>query len=380
MDNQNEKLNDRLSFYMKAYAETMDELKLPESEKSKVEQEIDSESKNILDETIPDPLDNSRIDSLEKEYQMNLDDIVTKHEELKNKYIEEKESLQSDSRYKEYLNLIINDDLKLVEKMENDDVFDYLLNQKFGTVEFENEPCIIFIKFKYQPRFWKFKKIADKKANEFGIDSFEEMYHLWSGLRINYKSLVGNKKMSDVIGESELIEKRIKDLDVAINSYLTSRRQDIINTIIRRIKMVDVVAFDKTKFSNLIPLLEKYNGIAQHIRGLQNRKTVIMQNINTVEKMIILAEQGRFVLDKKSTDAFFNNTNPVTPIFEMITEAEWSSINKALVRKGIKTTSKDNYSVVRKTISEKEKKAILEKYNVKEGEIFIDSNLVSKTN
>ncbi|QHI73850.1 hypothetical protein [Aminipila terrae] len=378
MDSQLDKLNERLDFYMKAYDETSGDLKSSKSRYTTIEKEINTEAQNILDEVVPDPLSDNQIDSLEKEYQMNLDDIISKHEEIKSNYIKEGENLKSDSRYKEYLNLLINDDLELVSQMEKDEAFVYLIEQNFGTDYFENQPYFIIFGFKYQPRFWKFKKVADKKAHEFGISSFDEMYQLWKGLRINYQSLIGNKKIADVIKECEEIESKIKSLNKAVEDYLNPRRDDIINAIIQRIKITDVPEQVKSKFSNLVPILEEFNEVSKQVSNLENRNTIIMNNVNGVEKMITLAEQGNLVLDEKSAESFFNNSNPETPIFEMISNEEWTSIKKALEDKGIKTTSKSKYSVVRKQISQEEKDDLLKKYNVKEGEIFIDPDLVNQ--
>ncbi|MHC1722352.1 MAG: hypothetical protein AB9836_04000 [Aminipila sp.] len=377
MDNQLNKLNERLDFYMKAYEETSNDLKPSKSKYITIEKEINTEAKNILDEAIPVPLNDNQIDSLEKEYKMNLDDIISNHEEIKSNYIKEEENLKSDSRYKEYLNLLINDDLELVSQMEKDEAFDYLIEQNFGTAGFENQPYFSIFGFKYQPRLWKFKKIADKKAKEFGISSFDEMYQLWKGLRINYQSLIGNKKIADVIKECEDIENKIKALNKAVENYLNPRREDIINAIIQRIKIVDIPEQLKSKFSNLLPLLKEFNEVSEQVATLENRNTIIMDNVNKVEKMISLAEEGNLVLDEKSAEAFFNNTNPETPIYEMISDEEWSSIKQALEDKGIKTTSKSKYSVVRKQISKEEKENLLKKYNVKEGEIFIDPELIN---
>lgn len=378
MDSQLNKLNERLDFYMKAYEETSNDLKPSKSKYITIEKEINTEAKNILDEAIPEPLNDNQIDSLEKEYQMNLDDIIFNHEEIKHNYIKEEENLKSDSRYKEYLNLLINDDLELVSQMEKDEAFAYLIEQNFGTADFENQPYFSIFGFKYQPRLWKFKKVADKKAKEFGISSFDEMYQLWKGLRINYQSLIGNKKIADVIKECEDIENKIKALNTAVEDYLSPRREDIINAIIQRIKIVDIPEQVKSKFSNLLPLLKEFNEVSEQVANLENRNTIIMNNVNTVEKMISLAEEGNLVLDEKSAEAFFNNPNPDTPIYEMISNEEWSSIKQALEDKGIKTTSKSKYSVVRKQISKEEKEDLLKKYNVKEGEIFIDPDLVNQ--
>lgn len=378
MDSQLNKLNERLDFYMKAYEETSSELKSSKSQYITIEKEVNTEAKNILDEAVSNPLNDNQIDLLEKEYQMNLDDIVANHEELKSNYIKEQENLKSDSRYKEYLNLLINDDLELVSQMEKDEAFAYLIEQNFGTADFDNQPYFSILGFKYQPRFWKFKKVADKKAKEFGIPSFDEMYQLWKGLRINYQSLIGNKKIAEVIKECENIENKIKSLNKAVEDYLNPRREAIINAIIERIKITDIPEQVKSKFSNLIPLLKEFNEVSEQMSNLENRNTIIMNNVNTVEKMISLEGEGKLVLDEKSAEAFFNNPNPETPIFEMISNEEWVSIKQALEDKGIKTTSKSKYSVVRKQISKEEKNDLLKKYNVKEGEIFIDPDLVNK--
>lgn len=379
MDNQIEKLNERLDFYMKAYDETSKDLKVISKDKTKLEKEIDTESKNILDETVPTPLDNIGIDTLEKEYQMNLDDVVLKHENIRANYEKEIEKLKADPRYQEYLRLLINDDLKICIDMEKDEVFNYLIDEKFDTDEFRNEPYFELFRLKYQPRLWKFKKIADKKAKEFGIPSFSEMFKLWNGLRLNYKSLIGNKRITTVVNECEVLDNKIKELNVRVENYLTVRRQDIITAIIQRIKLLSVAILDTIKFSNLIPLLERFNVLTEREPGLQERKTTIMNNINTVEKMISLAEKGKLNLDDKTYNEFFNNTNPEKPIFELIGDVEWTDIKKALEDKGIKTTNnKNDYSVVRTKITKDEKDDLLKKFGVKEGEIFYDPSLANK--
>jgi hypothetical protein len=141
---------------------------------------------------------------------------------------------------------------------------------------------------------------------------------------------------------------------------------------------MEVSSLDKSKFSNVCPYLEKFNILSERVSSLENRRTVIMANINAVEKMASLVKEGKFNLDAKSEDAFFNNNNPETPIFEMISVKDWNSIKQALEDKGISISAKENYTVVRTTISKREKEKLLKKYSVKEGEIFIDPDLANK--
>lgn len=377
MEYQFKKLDERLDFYMKAYKEVENELKSSEVEREAVEKEIENEIIGTLNDTIPEVIDSEQISKLEDTYQMNFDDVITEHEKLREANIAELESLKSDDRYKESLNLVINDDLKLVAKMEEDEVFSYLIDENYGTDDFNNDPFIFFLGFKFQPRYWKFKKIADKKAKEFGMASFEEMRKLWEGLRINYKSLEDNKKLSAVLEECNMIEEKIKYLEKAIQDYLITRRKGIMDAIVQRVKMVDTKVVE-ARFSNIMPLLAKYRSLGEEVYKLQDNKSVIMDNINAVEKMTGLAKQGKLQLSRTSKELFFSNQNPTTPILEIITDAEWQAITQALAEKGIKTSSKSNYKVYSKTISQDEKAAILKKHQVKEGEIFIDPKLVGK--
>lgn len=362
---------------MKAHNEIENELKSSEVERETVEKEIENEIMGTLNDAIPEVLDSEQIQKLEDTYQMSFDNVITEHEKLREANIAELESLKLDERYKESLNLIINDDLKLVAKMEEDEVFSYLIDENYGTDDFKNDPFIFFLGLKFQPRYWKFKRIADKKAKEFGMATFEEMHTLWEGLRINYKSLEGNKKLSAVLEECKMIEEKIKYLEKAIQDYLITRRKGIMDAVVQRVKMVDTKVVE-ARFSNIMPLLAKYRSLGEEVYKLQDSKSVIMENINAVEKMTSLAKQGKLQLSRTSKEKFFNNQNPATPILEIITDAEWKAITQALAEKGIKTSSKSNYKVYSKSISQDEKEAILKKHQVKEGEIFIDPKLVGK--
>lgn len=380
MNNQLEKLNERLDFYMKAYEETSEMVKQLNNEKKDIENEIQIEAMNILNETVENPLLDEHLDALEKEYQMNLDDIVADFEKKKLSDASEIKSLKEDSRYKEYLGILINDDLKMVVQMEKDEVFEYLVEQNFGTDGFVNEPIVKILGFKFQPRYWKFKSIADKKAKEFGMSSYAEMLELWNGLRVNFKSLIGNKTIKEILTECESIETKIKQLEEAILNYLTPRREAVINAMIERIKMNNDTVRNNLKFTNLLPLLESFKNKSEQFMSSDARRTSIMDNIGIVEGMIGMMNEGKLTLSDQSNAEFFANTNPETSITEMVSNSEWESIKKMLDKKGIATSSKENYTVVRNKISEQSKKEYLEKYNVAEGEIFIDENLAKVKN
>lgn len=371
MINQLDMLNERLSFYMNAYNEVSKIFQDAFDQKNKLDTQVTTEFKNILEETVPKPLNDRGINSLEVLYQMNLDDIVDKHMKMSQDRKKEIEILKNDSCYLERLSLVINDDLKLVKKMERDEIFIYLISQSYGTEKFVNEPLINILGFRYQPRLWKFKEIADINAREFGMKSFEEMYQLWTELRINYKSLKDNRTIDEAISKADAIEEQLKKLNKENENIDMILRRDIIENIIDRVN-INNLNFGDVSFSNLKPLKQKLASISEKCTQLQSQKDIILSNMQIVEKMIALDKKGRLKINILKMEDFIMNTSANRPIFEMIDEAEWQDIERALNQKGTSTSQRDNYTVVKTIIATEEKNSILKKYNVKEGEIFND--------
>lgn len=368
-------LNNRLNFYMQAYNETNSNLEVIEKEKNEFELQIHTNAKSILNDLIPITLDNKDIHAMEKTYHMELDYMVDLHENLREKNIREKCDLEKDSRCTEYLEILINDDMKYVSKMESDEVFAYLIDTNFGTDKFINEPYINLLGKAFQPRHWKFKGVADKKAIEFGFSNFDEMRKLWSDLRVNYNSLKGNKKISDVMDEYNSITLRIKELEHSIENYLDIRRDAVIDSIIERCKVDPKTINDKPPLDEVVIMLEKLDDLKNNIAGLEERKDQIMDNISVVENMISLASQKNLNISPKALKSITFVKDPSIPIEELVGPTEWISLKAALNKKGIKTSSRKNYSIVKTKISNTEKQRLLKKFDVKEGEIFIDPKL-----
>lgn len=378
LQSQLDMLNERLSFYMNAFNETSKEFQDTCEQKDKLNLQVTTEFKNILDETVPKPLNEQGVSSLEVLFHTNLDDVVDKHHKMSQDRKTEIEVLTNDSCYQERLSLVINDDLKLVKKMESDEVFKYLISQLYGTDKFVNEPSIHILGFHFQPRAWKFQEIADKNAKEFGMNSFEEMHQLWTDLRINYKSLEDSLTIEAAIAKADEIEEQLKRLKEENANTDTLLRNDIIETVIDRVS-IDQLDLSQVSFANLKPLKQQLKSVSEKCTQLQSQKDVILTNMQTVEKMIALDKKGHLRINPEKMEDFMANTLPERPIFEMIDEEEWKDIERALNQKGISTSQRENYTVIKRTITTEEKISILKRHNVKEGEIFIDPKLSKKS-
>lgn len=152
--------------------------------------------------------------------------------------------IKEDDRYKEYLRLLISEDHELAVELEDDEVFTYLIEQNFHNDKFRNEPYIEFWGFVYQPRFWKFRKYANKKAKEFGFENYEAMFKLWESLRINFKSLIGDKKIKVVLKECEELERQIKNLEEQIFNIPLQYLKDLKENLTEMFKVIPAEKLD----------------------------------------------------------------------------------------------------------------------------------------
>lgn len=376
-----DKLNERLTFYQNAYNETSKDLKKVQKQINKDEPFFRQCCYNLIDTAIGEDLSPEERDLVENHFGLNLADLDKKYAKVKENKEKEIAKIKEDDRYKEYLRLLISEDHELAVELEDDEVFTYLIEQNFHNDKFRNEPYIEFLGFVYQPRFWKFRKYANKKAKEFGFENYEAMFKLWESLRINFKSLIGDKKIKVVLKECEELERQIKNLEEQIFNIPLQYLKDLKENLTEMFKVIPAekldVFEDREEVNNVISLREELNKNKELSFSLSDRLNAIMENINNVEKLISAVERG-YVINEEKFNKFFTNTDPTIPVFELIPENEWASIEKAFAEKGIKLKSRENYSVVKTKLSQDEKEALLKEYGVKEGEIFFDKNLVGK--
>lgn len=366
-----DRLYDRYDFYKGAYNETIKERKKSEKELIKLEGMLNTEAFNIFNEIIDKVLSVVIKNQLETDYKINIDDIEAEFSEVKKRKENEIEKLKEDDRYIEYLQLIINNDLNMVMDLEKNEIFQYLIKENFHNDNFYNEPYISIWKFEYQPRYWKFKKAANELAKSFGIINHETMFKVWGDLRSAYRSLIGDKRVIDVIEECKDIDNKIKKLEQEIIDLPSLYRKDVILRLVEVIKVTEIRDY---RFSNLIPIKAEYVAIKGGLQKLSDRENAIMENLSSVEKIILATEKGA-IFDESKFSKFFENTDPTTPVFELIPEVEWDDIREAFEKAGIKLGDRRNYSVVKTELSKEQEDYYLKKYNVKEGEIFFDKDL-----
>lgn len=310
---------------------------------------------------------------------LNMIDFDKEFERIKKERTKELKRLKEDNRYKEYLRLTIDEDIKTVVELEEDEVFNYLIEQNFHSKSFNNEPCINFIFFKYQPKYWKYAKAANEIAKRHGFTDGKQMFEVWRKLRSVYHSLVDDKKTTDIIKESEVIEKEITELEDKIENidieYANEVKKRLVN-ILKRLPEQKYDLFNQAEVENIIRIKQELVAQKEQIKPLNDRLTIIMDNINSIEKMISSAEIGNLHLDESQVQEFFNCTNPSVPIQRLIPQKDWEDVEKAFSEFGIQLKDREDYTVVEKHINKKEKERLLKKYNVKEGEIFIDEELM----
>jgi hypothetical protein len=373
-----DRLYERLEFYRKAYEDASGQVEKMRAELDKSEKLLCTGTANTLDETIPKQLLEEAVNGIEQQYGVELNDIACKCAGLVEKSREEIQAKKSDSRYKEYLHLVMDEDLKTVIDLERDEVFSCLIEQDFHNEHFRNEPFLQIFGYKYQPRFWKFAAIADKKAKELGLDSYQAMFKLWENLRINYKSLAEDQKITDIMDQCKGIEAEIKALEERIDQMPVLYRSEVITRLVEFIKTQPAGYLGKVGMTGLMSLQEQFSSLQKTFTGLSERVNQIMSNISSVEKMVEVYELEGKVRDEKVYESFFHNEDPAVPVFTLIPEEEWKEIERAFAQKDIKLKSRENYTVVRTKISRGEKEALLNQYGVKEGEIFVDEALKGK--
>lgn len=239
-----DKLNERLTFYQNAYNETSKDLKKVQKQINKDEPFFRQCCYNLIDTAIGEDLSPEERDLVENHFGLNLADLDKKYAKVKENKEKEIAKIKEDDRYKEYLRLLISEDHELAVELEDDEVFTYLIEQNFHNDKFRNEPYIEFLGFVYQPRFWKFRKYANKKAKEFGFENYEAMFKLWESLRINFKSLIGDKKIKVVLKECEELERQIKNLEEQIFNIPLQYLKDLKENLTEMFKVIPAEKLD----------------------------------------------------------------------------------------------------------------------------------------
>jgi prefoldin subunit 5 len=379
-----EKLDERSRFYQNSYSLASKE----SNENLKVLKETESILKtnvfNLADQYLGEDLSEEEKKLLDAHFGFNFIDIDKKFKKIALERQTSIEKMKDDPRYKEYLELDIADNLEMVIILENNETFNYLIQENFHNEEFVNEPYFEIFNIKYQPRFWKFKKFANKLAKEVKFKDYKEMFEIWFNLRMSFKSLIEDKRVEDVIKETEELEAKIKTFEEKLSQISLEYLADVKSRFAEILLTVDEKKFSifnhQDEVNNLVSMKQDFSAAKKSQEALSARLNLIMDNLNKVEEMIAAAENNGFDENDANFSNFFANTDPTTPIHQLIPDMDWDGLKRAFADKGISLKNKENYTKVVTEISNEEKENLLNKYGVKEGEIFIDETLAKKRN
>lgn len=386
-----EKLYSKLEFYQNAYNESSKDKKSIEKTIINLKNVCTNSFRHVLDEYFGDTISEEEEKFTEEVLGIPVSDIQNNicinEENLKNKIIKMKDTVL----YKDYLGLLIDKDLDIVSQIEQEDTFVYLLEQGYGTEKFVNEPFVLlFNKFKYQPRLWKFNKYSNKFAKDKNFESYNQILEIYNGIRSKYSSLSNTKDtVNKVLSRAKKLDEKINELQEEIFKLPSTYMLNFKNHIESRLFDLDVdKLYHFISHKNNTELNAIYDQIKVDIETISNnnnkisklsdRMNVIMSNINDLDELIYQIENKNVTLTQEQINKIINNDNPLTPVFEIIPKNEWKEIKESFKEKSISLKDESNY--VRKVtkLTKKEKDAYLKEYGVKEGEIFIDKNLVNR--
>lgn len=376
-------LNEKLSFYQRAYETSSQEYKTNEKSYAENEKNLQKALFALADEFLGVDLSQEEKELLEGRFGFSFSEFDRKYSEQKQILISEQTQMENDPRTKEYLEMVITPDLDFVLKMENDETFNYLISENFHTTSFLNEPYFELFGLKYQPRFWKFKQVANKKAKEFRFETYVEMLQTWSTLRATFKSLIGDKRVEVAVKEAEAIQTKIDEIKTKIDAIPALYLEDTKTAFSKTLLLADEEKFSvftrQEQAVSALQLRTVWKEEKENRERLADRMNAIMENITHVEQLISAAEQGLLDIHSAALSAFYQNNDPAAPVFKLIPEHEWDTLKEAFSKKGITLNERKNYEKVETKLSNEKKEELLRRYNVEEGEIFIDESLMGTT-
>lgn len=376
-NSQIDKVYERINFYQLAYNNLQDDKKEKSKTKSSFTDDLLKHSQAFIHDKYGNDISEEERHDIENQYGYYFTDIDRKYDSKKSEFSNNINTIKENPSYKEYLQLSLDEDLELCLKLEDDETFMFLIKEKFNQInEFDNNPYVKIGPFIYQPRFWKFKKMANRVAKRHFIETYTRMFDLWFKLRMNYNSLEKSKmKIKSIIEQGEKFEGDIKTITEQIDNLVFKKAEEVYSELVKMFLYIDRNKIDD---DNMRTLRIELDGIEEDIKKISDNMSKIMDNINKLEELIQAMERG-YVLPDDKLDRLMSIDNPTIPIFEEIKLEDWNDIKQAFKDKGIELSdNKDDYSVVKTEITDSQKDYYLNKYNVKEGEIFIDENLVNK--
>ena len=376
------RMEEKLSFYQRAYEESHEQLKLVRNKVGENEELLHKSLFSLADEFLGSDLSDDEKDLLQKQFGFSFSEYDRKFTQQLKDLESQHELMENDPRTKEYLEMVITPDLDFVLKLEQDETFNYLVEQNFHNNSFQNEPYFEIWGLKYQPRFWKYKSVANKKAKEFKFENYIEMFQIWSSLRVTFESLIGDKKVEVAVKEAEAIQSKMDEIKAQIDQIPTLYLEDTKSGLAKLLYISDESKFEvfsnQEQVQNALSFRQSWNEMKTSQEDLTHRMNAIMENITQVEKLLQAAQRGIIDLNSPSFEDFYNNENPTAPVYQLIPEHEWDDLKQAFADKGIELGERKRYEKVQTKISVDEKRQLLDKYGVKEGEIFIDETLVGK--
>lgn len=374
------RLDEKFQFYQRAYDESSRQLK--ENESYLAQQEIDLKKSlfALADEFLGTDLSNEERSLLQDTFGFSFSEFDRKYEDKKRRLASEQYEMESDPRTKEYLEMVITPDLDFVLKLENDETFNFMIAENFHNTRFVNEPYFEIFGMKYQPRFWKFKKVAQKKAAEFRFSSYVEMIDTWNNLRSTFESLIGDKRVEIAVQEAEAIEAKLNDIKEKINALPLLHLEDTKTSFAKSLQLASEDKFsvfeNQEQVKAALVLRSAWSETKSSRDSVSERMNSIMENISRVEELIYAVDRGQLDVNSPVLTDFYNNTDPTASVFKLIPEHEWEEIKTAFASKGISLGDRGSYTKVETKITTEQKEKIFEKYDVTEGEIFIDEDLV----
>lgn len=376
----NKEFLDKLDFYQKAYEREVGRAKEVRLSLEKTKTELNSYVHEKIDLWLGEDLDASEKTAIQ-EMGISLDTIFKNIQERRTKIPEEIEAIRKSEFYQKYLKMTINYDYSLIFRLEDDETFRYMVIEDFHNDEFRNRPSFKIPLFgTYQPRYWKFAKVANKVAKRHDFENYETMFATWKTFRDIFSEIIEeNTPVKDTKAKFEKLQAEIKAKNDELNQLAQQEMERVVDKVsafVVNAEKLSISSLDANEITFINTNKAQIQKDSENLKVLDETVNQIMKNMGYVQQLSVdankLAQNPEL---KPKLESILEVQDPTQNLFEILTMEQYNKAMdafKAYDKKHFQEAKvhqdQAKYNVT--DLTPEQIQYLMKKYNVQEGEAF----------
>ena len=285
--------------------------------------------------------------------------------------------IQKEEWYKQVLKMIIHEEFKIIEELEKDETFRFLIDENFHNPDLFDKGNKFWI-LGY-PKLNKYKKYSNKVAKRNNFKSFEELINVWKSFRYSFENIIGDSKIIEIKNKYKAVNNKIVKLQALVERLPEIKKKKVIQELTDFIFNSNEDTFEhftEEIIAQVSTLKKEIKSLIESMKEFSNNMTIIMGNITMIDDMILNFNviKNNKELNNKIVVALNNLNYDSDNLDAYFPKEEWEEIKNIFKKEKLDFEKKNNTKIKVENTHVTDNKSkidiIMKKYGVKEGEPF----------